>query len=258
MLRSAPTVMTPLPTMSRARSSLGAGCVALFLAAAAPAAAQFGPPPPEPPGTPKQKQRLDITGNWVSVVHEDWRFRMITAPKGDTVNIPLNAAGKKLADSWDAAKDEAAADKCKAYGAPNLMRIPSRFRISWADDATLKIESDAGQQTRLLRFEAPKAPPAPSRQGLSIARWQGRASLNVESSRLLPGYLQTNGVPYSANATMVENFDVLKQPNGEQWLVIDTIVTDPMYLFRTFVRSTHFKKEADGSKWDPQPCIVKW
>ena len=183
---------------------------------------------------------------------------MITAPKGDTVNIPLNAAGKKLADSWDAARDEAAADKCKAYGAPNLMRVPSRFRISWADDATLKIESDAGQQTRLLRFDAPKTPPAPSRQGLSIARWQGRASLNVDTSRLLPGYLQTNGVPYSANATMVENFDVLKQSNGEQWLVIDTIVTDPTYLWRTFVRSTHFKKEADGSKWDPQPCIVKW
>jgi len=231
---------------------------AVVLVTAAPVAAQFGPPPPEPPGTPKQKQRLDITGNWVSVVNEDWRFRMITAPKGDTVNIPLNPAGKKIADGWDAAKDEAAADKCKAYGAPNLMRVPSRFRISWADDATLKIESDAGQQTRLLRFDAPKAPPAASRQGLSIARWQGRGSLNVETTRLLPGYLQSNGVPYSANATMVENFDVVRHANGEQWLVIDTIVSDPTYLFRTFVRSTHFKKEADGSKWDPQPCMVRW
>jgi hypothetical protein len=100
---------------------------------------------------------------------------MITAPKGDTVNVPLNPAGKKIADAWDAAKDDAAVDKCKAYGAPNLMRIPSRFRISWADDATLKIESDAGRQTRLLHFEAPKVPPPPSRQGLSIAKWQGKA-----------------------------------------------------------------------------------
>ena len=221
-------------------------CLVFVLAAVVPVVAQFGPPPPEPPGTPKQKQRLDITGNWVSVVHEDWRFRMITAPKGD-VTRPTSDFVR-----------EAAADKCKAYGAPNLMRVPSRFRISWADDATLKIESDAGQQTRLLRFEAPKTPPAPSRQGLSIARWQGRASLNVETSRLLPGYLQSNGAPFSANATMVENFDVLKEPNGEEWLLIDTIVTDPTYLFRTFIRSTHFKKEADASKWDPQPCIVKW
>jgi hypothetical protein len=232
--------------------------LALVLAAVVPVAAQFGPPPPEPPGTPKQKQRLDITGNWVSVVNEDWRFRMITPPKGDTVNVPLNPAGKKIADAWDAAKDEAAADKCKAYGAPNLMRIPSRFHITWADDSTLKIESDAGRQTRLLQFVAPKVPTAPSRQGLSMARWQGKASLTVETSRLIPGYLQTNGVPYSANATMEEHFDVVKEPNGEQWLIVDTIVTDPTYLFRTFVRSTNFKKEADASKWDPQPCIVKW
>ena len=230
----------------------------LTLMLAAPVAAQFGPPPPEPPGTAKQKQRLDITGNWVSVIHEDWRFRMITAPKGDTVNIPLNPAGKKIADSWDVAKDEAASDRCKAYGAPNLMRVPSRFHITWQDDNTLKIESDAGRQTRLLQFVAPKVPPAPSRQGLSVARWQGRASLAVETSRLLPGYLQSNGAPYSANATMLENFDVVKQANGEEWLIIDTIVTDPTYLFRTFVRSTHFKKEADGSRWDPQPCIVRW
>ena len=232
--------------------------IAFMVATAASAAAQFGPPPPEPPGTPKQKQRLDITGWWVSVIHEDWRFRMVTAPKGDTVNIPLNPAGKKIADSWDAAKDEAAADKCKAYGAPNLMRVPSRFHITWQDDATLRIESDAGRQTRLLQFVAPKAPPPSSRQGLSIARWQGRASLAVETSRLIPGYLQSNGAPYSANATMLENFDIVKQPNGEEWLIIDTIVTDPTYLFRTFVRSTHFKKEANGAKWDPQPCIVKW
>jgi len=201
---------------ARARRFVAGAAAALALAGSVPLSAQFGPPPPEPPGTPKQKQRLDITGNWVSVIHEDWRFRMITPPKGDTVDVPLNPAGKKIADAWDVAKDEAAADKCKAYGAPNLMRVPSRFRISWADDATLKIESDAGQQTRLLHFEAPKVPPAPSRQGLSIARWQGRASLAVETSRLLPGYLQTNGVPYSANATMLENVDVVNEPNGEK------------------------------------------
>ena len=244
-------------TMHKTLSALAR--FAFVLVAVAPAAAQFGPPPPTgPPKPAKETALVDITGNWVSVVHEDWRFRMFTAPKGDTLNIPLNPAGKKIADGWDMAKDEAAADKCKAYGAPNLMRIPSRFRVTWADDQTLKIESDAGQQTRLLRFVAPKVLPAPSRQGLSIARWQGRNSLAVDTSRLLPGYLQTNGVPFSANATMTENIDVVNEPNGEKWLIIDTIVTDPTYLFRTFIRSTHFKKEADGSKWDPQPCLVKW
>jgi len=252
------TKRNDLAVAVRLRACLAFICLAVFAAAVAPVAAQFGPPPPEPPGSPKDKARVDITGYWVSVIHEDWRFRMITAPKGDTVDVPLNQEGKKIADAWDVAKDEASADHCKAYGAPNLMRIPSRFHVTWADDSTLKIESDAGRQTRLLRFVPPKVSPTPSRQGLSIAKWQGRNSLTVDTSRLLPGYLQTNGAPFSANAAMTENFDVVKEPNGEQWLIIDTIVTDPTYLWRTFVRSTHFKKEADGSKWDPQPCLVKW
>jgi hypothetical protein len=81
--------------------------------------------------------------------------------------------------------------------------------------------------------------------------------LTLMTSRLLPGNLQSNGAPYSANVTMVENVDVVKS-DDEEWLVIDTIVTAPTCLFRTFVRSTHFKNEADGSEWDPRPCIVRW
>jgi hypothetical protein len=59
--------------MKRVALFVAVGLEACLIVSAA-VAAQFGPPPPEPPGTPKQKQRLDITGNWVSVIHEDWRF----------------------------------------------------------------------------------------------------------------------------------------------------------------------------------------
>ena len=242
-------------TWTRHASPVRALLFAIGVSTAAGLLAQGPPqPPPGPPRSPRAAAPVDLTGVWVSVVTEDWQWRMVTPKKGDYASVPLNAEGQRVADTWTESKD----GQCEAYGVGGIMRMPGRLRISWQDENTLKIESDAGQQTRLLRFEAPKVPPAPSRQGLSMARWLGRASLTVETSRLLPGYLQTNGVPYSANATMEEHFDVVKEPNGEQWLIIDTIVTDPTYLFRTFVRSTHFKKEADGSKWDPQPCIVKW
>jgi hypothetical protein len=217
-----------------------------------------GPQPPAPT-TPKDAAPIDLTGYWVSIVSEDWRFRMVTAPKGDYPNVPLNTDGKKVADAWDPAKDEAAADHCKAYGAPNLMRVPGRFHITWANDATLKIETDAGTQTRLLRFNAPAAPPAGrlERQGYSSAQWEGRGSLKVVTTGLQPGYLQTNGVPYSGKVAMTEHFDVLKEPTGDQWLVVDTIVEDPQYLTRSFVRSTHFKKQTDASGWEPTPCVVR-
>jgi len=86
---------------------------------------------------------IDLTGYWVSIVSEDWRFRMIAAPKGDFAGVPLNPAGQKIAKEWDPAKDEAAGNQCKAYGAAGLMRLPTRLHITWQDDNTLKIETDA-------------------------------------------------------------------------------------------------------------------
>jgi len=181
---------------------------------------------------------------------------MVTPPKGDFPDFLLNPAGTKLANEWDVAKDEAAKDHCKAYGALNIMRVPGRFHITWADDRTLKIDTDAGMQTRLLKFGASGPAGKPSRQGESVAKWE-RKALRVDTSNLLPGYLQYNGVPYSANAAMYEYFDVIKEPGGEVWLIDDSVITDPTYLVRSVKRSTHLRKQADAQGWDPQPCLVK-
>jgi len=78
-----------------------------------------------------------MTGYWVSIVAEDWRWRMFPN-KGDYGGVPLNAEARKIADAWDPAKDEAAGEQCKAYGAPNIMRIPGRLHITWQDDQTLR------------------------------------------------------------------------------------------------------------------------
>src|SRR5205823_11544488 len=137
------------------------------------------------PRPPKDAAPIDLTGYWVAIVTEDWRFRMITPSKGDYPDItPLNDAGKKIADAWDPAKDEAAGEQCKGYGAANLMRIPTRLHITWASDATLKMETDAGTQTRLFRFGKPEPPAGPPDwQGFSVAQWEGRA-LKVVTTRM--------------------------------------------------------------------------
>jgi len=111
--------------------------------------------------TAKAPAVFDMTGYWVSIVTEDWRFRMITPPKGDfdssrgggfAGGIPLNPEGSKVANTWDPAKDEAAGEQCKSYGAANIMRVPERLHITWLDDQTLKIETDTGRQTRTFYF----------------------------------------------------------------------------------------------------------
>src|SRR4051794_39039742 len=104
--------------------------------------------PPGPPPTPKTAAKIDVSGYWVSLITEAWRYRQFTPPKGDYESVPMNAAAKKIADAWDPAKDEAAGEQCKAYGAAGLMRMPTRLHITWQDDNTIKVEADAGTQTR--------------------------------------------------------------------------------------------------------------
>jgi hypothetical protein len=198
---------------------------------------------------------IDITGYWVSVITEDWRWRMLTPPKGDASGVPLNIEGRKAADAWDPARDTAAGETCRAYGAAGIMREPARLHITWKDQRTLSIEIDAGDQARTLRFAAPgRNATRPTLQGTSTATWQDRA-LKVVTTGMRAGYLRKNGVPYSADAKLTEYFDLMpQQPNGDRWLVLSSIVDDPRYLTEPFVTSTHFKREADGRGWQPAPC----
>src|SRR5579862_8071806 len=105
-----------------------------------------------PPATPKAAAPTDLTGYWVSIVTEDWRFRMVTPAKGDYASVPLNADAKKVADAWDPVKDEAEGNQCKSYGAAGLMRVPGRLHITWDNDNSLRLDTDAGTQTRMFRF----------------------------------------------------------------------------------------------------------
>ena len=217
---------------------------------------------PATPRTAKAAALYDITGYWVSVVTEDWRFRMITPPKGDYIGITLNAEGRKLADAWDPAKDEAAGEQCKSYGAPSIMRVPGRLDIAWQDDQTLKIDIDSGQQTRVLHFDAAENPGG-TWQGYSKAMWEmvpaGRGvtpvgSLKVVTTKLKPGYLRKNGVPYSANAVLTEYLDRVNEPNGDAYLVVTSTIEDPSYLAQPFLTASHYRKQSDGSGWRPAPC----
>jgi hypothetical protein len=240
---------------------------AAALLAVTSSVAQFGPPSGPPPGPAKQTAPIDLTGQWVSIVTEDWRFRMVTPPKGDHDGVFLTPAGDAIAQAWDPAKDEAAGNQCKAYGAAAIMRMPGRLRISWADDQTLQIEIDSGRQTRLLHFAAVPDPAEPTSQGVSRAEWlphgggggapPANGSLKVVTTHMKEGYLRKNGVPYSANAVLTEYFDVLQQPDGSHWLVVKSIVEDAGYLAAASITSSNFRKQNDRSGWDPQPCTSR-
>jgi hypothetical protein len=221
-----------------------------------------------PPAVPSARAQapIDLTGDWVSVVTEDWRWRMVTPPKGDYASVPLNAEARKVADAWNPTRDTSSGEACRAYGAAAIMRLPGRIRIAWEGDSVLRVDTEAGSQTRLFRFDsgAAQASSAPTWQGRSVAHWQvvgGRrgapptgGSLRVVTTGLRSGYLRRNGVPYSASATVTEYYNRANEPNGDSWLIVTTVVDDPTYLTGRFVTSSHFKKVGAGGPWAPTPC----
>jgi len=218
------------------------------------------------PQSGRQAAPIDLSGYWVSVVMEDWKFRMVTPKKGVYETLPLNAEGRRVGDSWDPAKDEAAGEQCRAYGAPNIMRLPGRLHVTWQDDNTLKIETDTGTQTRTFHFGAGAQPGGEaSWQGYSVAQWEAGAGrgavrsgdLKVVTTNLKAGYVRKNGAPYSKNAVVTEFYDLNTLPNGDVWLTITTKVEDPSYFTRPYLTTTDFKKLPDAMGWNPTPCSAK-
>jgi hypothetical protein len=234
----------------------------------------------------KSSAPFDASGYWVPLITEDWRFRMVTPPKGDYASVPLSTEGRRVADTWDLARDEASGNQCKPYGVGGLARQPGRMHITWENDDTLKMEFDAGQQTRLLHFDKAQPPAEKTWQGYSVAEWDvppaggrgggggggggggaagggqaagpasaPRGALKITTTNMREGYLRKNGVPYSENAVITEYVDRLgPEPDGAVYLLLRTTVDDPKYLNQPFVTSTHFRLESDGSRWHPTPC----
>jgi hypothetical protein len=252
---------------------------ALALTSSAPVFAQNAPATRP---TARAAAPTDFTGYWVAVITEDWRWRMMTPPKGDVSSLPVTPEGRRTAEAWDPAKDVAAGEQCRAFGAAGIMRMPIRLHVTWQDDSTLKVDVDNGMQTRLLHFDPNAASPStPEWQGFSLARWetvvegQGQApfaggqaggqnalagnlsgAARIFTTHMRPGYLRRNGVPYSANAVLTEFLDRTSEPNGDSWLVLTSIVDDPQYLQIPLMLTTHYKREPDGSKFKPRPCEV--
>ena len=267
--------------MSRPRTTLVVAVSVIALGLVAGAGAQPPRPgPAAPPPAPRAAAPIDLTGYWVSIVTQDWRWRMVTPRKGDYEGVPLTPEGRAAADTWDPAKDEAAGEQCRSYGAPAAMYNPGRLHITWQDDNTLKVDMDSGTQTRLFHFNATVPPNTPkSLQGYSVATWEtggrggggfgggggGRGgaaapaaprwgSLKVVTTNLNGGYLLSSRDTYSDNAVLTENF-TRHSDFGLEYFTVTAVIEDGG---NPRVTSSTFKKEPNGSKFAPTGCeIVK-
>jgi hypothetical protein len=246
----------------KAHARIRVAAAAVLVLGCSPVVAQFGGPPAGPAGPARDVAPIDLTGQWVALVTEDWRFRMVTPPRNDYPGLPLNGAAREVAANWDPVQDAADGNACKAYGAAGIMRIPTRLRIDWDGDSTLEIRTDAGRQLRRLQFSAmPSRAGAGDWQGVTQAEWEmhgrsGNGNLKAVTTDMRAGYFRKNGVPYSENAVLTEYYDLLTQHDGTEWLVVLSILDDPTYFNQPLITSTNFRREAGRAGWDPTDCRV--
>jgi hypothetical protein len=248
------------------------------------------------PQTAQAGATNDLTGYWVRLVTEDWRWLMVVPQKGNADSITLTPAGTAVLNAWDPARDDAEGNSCKGYGAGAISRLPTRARVTWQDSNTLKWETDQGMQTRLFKFgpaaqQAQANPGETSWQGISVATWEpagqrggggaggGRGGaaagaaaeenpvprgnnqngwLQVVTTNAKAGYLRKNGLPYSEKAKITEYFQPTPETYGVRYMIVTTIIEDPEYLAGPLVTSSNYKKLPDTNNgWDPQPCSVR-
>jgi hypothetical protein len=259
-------------------------------------AASAQPPGPPAARSPRAAAQVDVTGNWVAQITEDWRWRMLTPPKGDYASVPLNLLGRQVADGWDPAADAAAGEACRAFGAGGILRLPTRLKIAWTDENTLRLETDLGSQVRVLNFDrAVRADSGPSWQGHSVAEWLGvpppanpfgalvaptQEAAAARSGRPEAGSATASAEPAPTRGSLkvvtthlrpgylrkngvpyseravVTEYFDRFAMFGNDYLQIVTVVTDPTYLMTPFIVSNQFKREPDDSKWNPTPCAT--
>jgi hypothetical protein len=183
-----------------------------------------------------------LNGDWVGLFHEDQPERGPGPELGDYLGLPINAAARQFADSWDASRLTLPEHQCRAHVSPYIYRGPIRVRISEErDPATQDVVAvkhflSTYAQERTIWLDGRPHPPdnAPHTwMGFSTGEWQGDV-LKVTTTHLKQGWHRRNGVPMSARAKMTEYFfrhgTVLTQLS---------ITDDPVFLEEPLVKTTN-------------------
>ncbi len=187
--------------------------------------------------------QVDLSGAWRSLRHEDLPDRGPGVGYGDYTGIPLTAAARQFAESWDAARLSMPQQQCRVHVSPYIYRGPMNLRIWEEKDPrtqeviAIKHYISTYEQTRTIWMDGRPHPPeyAPHTwMGFSTGRWSGDR-LIVETTHIKSGWHRRNGVPSSDLTTMTEHY--IRHDNE---LTHIAVIRDPVYLSEPLVKSQNF------------------
>jgi hypothetical protein len=186
--------------------------------------------------------QVDISGDWATRTNEDQPHRAPGADLGDYTGLPINAAARQKASSWDASILSEPESMAKPHAPQYFMRGPGpNLRIQKVTDPTTQeviaytIEGVFGRDDRVIWMDGRPHPSEHAEHtwdGFSTGKVEGNR-LTVTTTHMKYGVIQRNGVPASPEAKMTEHF--IRHGN---WLTDVIIIDDPVFLEEPFIRTS--------------------
>ena len=184
----------------------------------------------------------------------------------------------RLRTGWDPARDEAAGEQCRAFGAAGVLRLPTRVRISWQDDRTHEAGNGRRHADAPLRVWCARGTTGgcgPRLAGrlhrvMGCAAASGRGArirtTGRDATRLAQGgdHADATGLPGSQRRAVQRERDadrilrpLRRAPRRRPARRHDGGRRSGVSCRRRYWSSQQFKRETDTSRWKPTPCVAR-
>ncbi|HEY0963207.1 MAG TPA: MBL fold metallo-hydrolase [Pseudomonadales bacterium] len=190
--------------------------------------------------------QVDFSGEWDHpgmFGHEDVPDRGQGPEIGDFMGLPLNAAGVRKAEAYSGSWLGVPEHQCTPHPAayqtwgPNTLVVSKEYEPVQRVVNAIRLDGTFGLD-RIVWMDGREHPPASALHtftGYSTGRWDGD-TLIVTTTHMKAGWLRRNGTPTSERATMTEFFQ-----RFDDYLLVTTVLEDPVYLSEPFVRTTEYE-----------------
>ena len=195
--------------------------------------------------TPAAAQ-VDLAGEWARDNHEDQPHRAPGAELGDYTGLPINAAARQKAESWDASVLSQPEQQAKPHPTQYSMRGPQpNIRITKVTDpvsgrlVAYTMAGYFGRADRTIWMDGREHPSKFAEHtwgGFSTGEWVGNA-LKVTTTHMKTTFINRNGPPTSHRGVMTEFFTI-----HDDVMVHFAIVDDPVYFEEPMIRSNNFRR----------------
>jgi len=189
--------------------------------------------------------QVDFTGAWDHpglFGHEDFNDRGAGPEIGDYMGLPLNEAGIRKAETYSGSWLSVPEHQCTPHPAayqmwgPNTLIVTTEYDRVQRVAKAIRLDGTFGIDRIVWLDGRPHPPPEALHtfEGFSTGHWEGD-TLVVETTHMKPGWLRRNGTPTSERARMIEYFT-----RFDDYLLVTTIVDDPVYFSEPFIRTTEY------------------